>query len=125
MQDSDFRTEIGSRKNTRLSAVLCASGARWKTFQLAMAFSFACEILNLIKHQGTSGNTRGLQFHVASSTEVALRNAARRVRFPNEPATSRSYLSPSIKTRASAYPSAHGNLDRLLEQFDNIFVKGE
>jgi hypothetical protein len=81
MQDSDFRTEIGSRKNTRLSAVLCASGARWKTFQLAMAFSFACEILNLIKHQGTSGNTRGLQFHVASSTEARSRFAMPRDAF--------------------------------------------
>ena len=114
MQDSDFRTEIGKRKNTRLSAVLCASGARWKTFQLAMAFSFAREILNLIRHQGTSGNTRRLQFHVASSTEARSRSQCRATCSVSKRTADFEvvYFPLDQEQERCAYPSAHGQEPR-------------
>ena len=81
------------------------------------------EILNLIKHQGTTGHTPGLQVYVESSRgDVARRNAARRVRFQNELATSRSYLCRWIKNKSDAHIllRVDKNLDRLLEQIGNV-----
>jgi hypothetical protein len=125
IQDSDFRTEIGSRKSTTFPLSLRASGANWRDFATSHRFQCRRQILNRINYHVTpqESSSCAVPRGVLTRGEVAFRCTARSVRFQNEGGDLRSGCLRRVaqgQDRPADSLRIESKLDRVLENFDTL-----